>query len=114
MKRFSDHDSARSWGPQSTAIPVGGTIAWMVGAGALLFGVAYEVPEVRIWATVALPASLVISVAYVALRRWRSQPPTTLHLDEFHEAEHIASQSAPPLKEDGKSRHPFHDATASC
>ncbi|WP_041855640.1 hypothetical protein [Candidatus Korobacter versatilis] len=112
MKRLSDHDSPNSWGPQSTAIPVGGTIAWMIGAGALLFGVAYEVPEVRIWATIALPASLVISIAYVVVKRWRSQPPTSLHLNESQD--HTASETGVPVKERSESRRPFHDAIASC
>ena len=29
MPDLRDHDSPRTWGPQTTAIPVGGTIAWM-------------------------------------------------------------------------------------
>ena len=104
MKRYSDHDSPRSWGPQSTAIPVGGTIAWMIGAGALLLGVAYEVPEVRFWATIALPASLLISVAYVAVQRWGSKPPTSLHLNESAGVDPVMnkngsrSNSQPPLQ----------------
>jgi len=101
MKRYSDHDSPRSWGPQSTAIPVGGTLAWMIGAGALLFGVAYEVPEVRVWATLALPASLVISIAYIAVMRWKSKPPTSLHLDESPDAGPQPNEAAPP-----SGRHP--------
>ncbi len=72
----------------------------MIGAGALLFGVACEVPEVRIWATLALPASLVISTLYVVLRRWRSQPPTTLHLDESRDTDRVAGKS-----QDATNRH---------
>ena len=55
MRRLSDHDSPRSWGPQSTAIPVGGGLGILL-AIALLAGVAVTVPEVGFWATVAMPA----------------------------------------------------------
>ncbi len=110
MKRFSDQDSPRSWGPQSTAIPLGGTLAWMFGAAALLFGVAYEVPEVRIWATYALPASLVISLAYIVTKRWTSRPPTSLHLDESSHADHVRNAAGPAKQH---RQRPFHKAMAS-
>jgi sugar phosphate permease len=114
MRRLSDHDLPRTWGPQSTAIPVGGTIAWMVGVIALLFGVASEVPEVRAWAIFALPASLVISFGYIVVRRWRSRPPTTLNLNGTADAGRVEKEPASPRKGPPKSQPPFHHAVASC
>jgi hypothetical protein len=79
MQRLSNHDLPRSFGPQSTAIPVGGGLG-MLGAIALLAGVAITVPEVGFWATVAMPASAVIGILYVVVRRCMAKPPIDLHL----------------------------------
>ena len=79
MRRLSDHDSPRSWGPQSTAIPVGGGLGILL-AIALLAGVAVTVTEVGFWATVAMPASALIGIGYVIVRRLTSKPPIDLHL----------------------------------
>lgn len=113
MRRLSDHDSSRSWGPQSTAIPVGGSIAWIVGAAALLFGVASEVPEVQMWVTLALPASLVISLGYIVVRRWRSQPPTALNLQGAVDSNRVADKTAPPRKGFWQRRYSLQNALAS-
>jgi hypothetical protein len=79
MRRLSDHDLPRSFGPQSTAIPVGGGLGILL-AVALLTGVAVTVPEVGFWATVAMPASAVIGIGYVVIRRLTNKPPIDLHL----------------------------------
>ncbi len=79
MRRLGDHDAPRSFGPQSSAIPVGGRLG-ILGAIALLTGVALTVPEVAFWATVVLPASAVLGIAYVLISRRSAKPPTTLHL----------------------------------
>lgn len=79
MRRLSDHDLPRNWGPQTTAIPVGGGLG-ILGAIALLAGVAITVPEVGFWATVAMPASAVIGILYVIVRRHTAKPPIDLHL----------------------------------
>ena len=52
----------------------------MLGAIALLAGVAITVPEVGFWAMVAMPASAVIGILYVVVRRRMSKPPIDLHL----------------------------------
>jgi hypothetical protein len=98
MKRLSDHDAPRNWGPQTTAIPVGGGLG-ILGAVALLFGVAYEVPEVQMWALLAMPASLIISAAYLLWRRSTSRPPTTL-FGAPESLEPSESQHNQPLKHD--------------
>jgi hypothetical protein len=113
MQRPVHRDSPRSWGPQSTAIPVGGGLGILAGLG-LMFGVAYEVPEVRMWALLAMPASLVISLVYVVVQRASSRPPTTLHLDGPCDAKHVASEPTPPLKGLPNRRWHVHDAGASC
>jgi hypothetical protein len=79
MHRLSDHDLPRNWGPQSTAIPVGGGLGILL-AVALLAGVAIAVPEVGFWATVVMPVSSLFGVVYVVVRRWKSKPLIDLHL----------------------------------
>ena len=79
MRRLGDHDAPRSFGPQSSAIPVGGGLG-ILAAIALLSAVAVTVPEVAFWATVAMPASAVIGIGYVLVRRWTAKPPIDLHL----------------------------------
>ena len=86
----------------------------MVGAVALLFAVAIEVPEVGMWAMYALPASLVISLGYILVRRWKEQPPTTLNLDGSRDAGRTTSEPESPQKGLTEPRRPFHDAVASC
>ncbi len=79
MRKLSDQDSPRSWGPQTTAIPVGGGLGILL-AIALLAGVAVAVPEVGFWATVAMPVSVVIGIGYMIVRRMTTKPPIKLHL----------------------------------